>query len=55
MTPAGAFLGLTADSIGRQLRAAYSGSRVQIFNDAMNPRSKCAPCCRTASATISAA
>ena len=33
MTPRGRSLGLTADSIGRQLRAAYSGSRVQIFNE----------------------
>jgi len=33
ITPAGRSLGLTADAIGAQLRAAYSGSRVQIFND----------------------
>lgn len=33
ITPAGRSLGLSADSIGAQLRAAYSGSRVQIFND----------------------
>ncbi|MCB1684538.1 MAG: efflux RND transporter permease subunit [Pseudomonadales bacterium] len=33
ITPQGRSLGLTSDSIGRQLRAAYSGARVQIFND----------------------
>ncbi len=33
ITPAGRSLGLSADAIGAQLRAAYSGSRVQIFND----------------------
>jgi multidrug efflux pump subunit AcrB len=33
LTPAGRSLGLTADSLGRQLRAAYSGQRVQIFNE----------------------
>ncbi len=33
MTPRGGALGLTADSIGAQLRAAYSGTRVQIFNE----------------------
>ncbi len=33
VTPAGNALGLTADSVGRQLRAAYSGRRVQIFNE----------------------
>jgi len=33
ITPAGRSLGLSAEHIGRQLRAAYSGSRVQIFND----------------------
>jgi len=32
LTPAGKSLGLTAQSLGRQLRAAYNGSRVQIFN-----------------------
>jgi len=32
ITPAGKSLGLTTESLGRQLRAAYSGSRVQIFN-----------------------
>ncbi len=36
MTPRGRSLGLTADSIGSQLRAAYSGSRVQIFNEQDN-------------------
>ncbi len=29
----GRALGLTADAVGQQLRAAYSGSRVQIFNE----------------------
>ncbi|MDH3643850.1 MAG: efflux RND transporter permease subunit, partial [Gammaproteobacteria bacterium] len=33
ITPRGRSLGLTSDSIGNQLRAAYSGSRVQIFNE----------------------
>ncbi len=33
LTAKGRSLGLTADAIGRQLRAAYSGSRVQIFNE----------------------
>ncbi len=31
-TPAGQSLGLSPETIGAQLRAAYSGSRVQIFN-----------------------
>ncbi len=33
LTPAGRSLGLTSDSLGRQLRAAYSGQRVQILNE----------------------
>ncbi len=33
MTPRGRSLGLTAEGIGAQLRAAYSGARVQIFNE----------------------
>ena len=33
ITPMGRSLGLTSDAIGRQLRAAYSGARVQIFNE----------------------
>jgi multidrug efflux pump subunit AcrB len=33
VTPAGRALGLNANDIGAQLRAAYTGSRVQIFND----------------------
>jgi len=33
ITPQGRSLGLTSDAIGSQLRAAYSGSRVQIFNE----------------------
>ena len=33
LTPRGRALGLTADAIGSQLRAAYSGARVQIFNE----------------------
>ena len=33
MTATGRALGLTAEAIGGQLRAAYSGSRVQIFNE----------------------
>ncbi len=36
MTPRGRSLGLTADSIGAQLRSAYSGTRVQIFNEQDN-------------------
>lgn len=36
LTPRGRALGLTSDAIGRQLRAAYSGSRVQIFNENEN-------------------
>ena len=36
LTPRGRALGLTSDTIGRQLRAAYSGSRVQIFNEQDN-------------------
>ncbi|NIP15509.1 MAG: MMPL family transporter [Pseudomonadales bacterium] len=33
ITPLGRTLGLTAEAIGSQLRAAYSGARVQIFNE----------------------
>jgi multidrug efflux pump subunit AcrB len=33
LTPKGRSLGLTSNEMGRQLRAAYSGSRVQIFNE----------------------
>jgi multidrug efflux pump subunit AcrB len=33
LTPAGRSLGLTSASVGAQLRAAYTGSRVQIIND----------------------
>lgn len=33
ITPRGRALGLTADALGRQLRAAYAGARVQIFNE----------------------
>jgi multidrug efflux pump subunit AcrB len=33
LSRAGRSLGLTSDSLGRPLRAAYSGQRVQIFND----------------------
>ncbi|MEQ8858719.1 MAG: efflux RND transporter permease subunit [Pseudomonadales bacterium] len=33
LTPAGRSLGLSAEAVGAQLRAAYSGSRVQIFNE----------------------
>ncbi len=33
ITPRGRSLGLTAEEIGRQLRAAYAGVRVQIFNE----------------------
>ena len=36
MTPRGRSLGLTADSIGAQLRSAYAGTRVQIFNELDN-------------------
>lgn len=32
LNPAARSLGLTTDSVGRQLRAAYNGVRVQIFN-----------------------
>ena len=32
LTPTGKALGLSSDSLGRQLRAAYNGERVQIFN-----------------------
>lgn len=32
LKPAGKSLGITTESLGRQLRAAYSGGRVQIFN-----------------------
>ncbi len=32
ITPAGKSLGLTTESLGRQLRGAYNGARVQIFN-----------------------
>ncbi|MCZ6870272.1 MAG: efflux RND transporter permease subunit [Gammaproteobacteria bacterium] len=32
LTPEGRALGLTTTSIGRQLRAAYNGERIQIFN-----------------------
>lgn len=32
LTPTGKALGLSTESIGRQLRAAYDGARVQIFN-----------------------
>ena len=32
INPAGKSLGITTESLGRQLRAAYSGGRVQIFN-----------------------
>jgi multidrug efflux pump subunit AcrB len=33
LTANGRALGLTTENVGRQLRAAYSGSRVQIFNE----------------------
>lgn len=33
LTPTGNALGLTTEAIGQQLRAAYNGARVQIFND----------------------
>jgi len=36
ITPRGRALGLTTDSIGSQLRSAYSGHRVQIFNEQDN-------------------
>jgi multidrug efflux pump subunit AcrB len=36
LTPKGRSLGLTSDAMGRQLRSAYSGSRVQIFNENEN-------------------
>jgi multidrug efflux pump subunit AcrB len=36
ITPGGRSLGLTSDAIGSQLRAAYSGVRVQIFNEREN-------------------
>jgi len=36
LTAKGRSLGLTSDTMGRQLRAAYSGSRVQIFNENEN-------------------
>ncbi|MEX0962833.1 MAG: efflux RND transporter permease subunit [Pseudohongiellaceae bacterium] len=32
INPAGKSLGITTESLGRQLRAAYNGGRVQIFN-----------------------
>ena len=32
LTPTGRALGLTSDAVGGQLRSAYSGARVQIFN-----------------------
>lgn len=32
LNPAGKSLGITTESLGRQLRAAYNGGRVQIFN-----------------------
>ncbi|XOV87980.1 MAG: efflux RND transporter permease subunit [Pseudomonadota bacterium] len=32
LTPAAKSLGVTSEAIGRQLRAAYNGTRVQIFN-----------------------
>lgn len=32
ITPAGKSLGLTTQALGKQLRGAYNGSRVQIFN-----------------------
>lgn len=34
LTPHGRTLGLTTNELGAQLRAAYSGARVQIFNEA---------------------
>ena len=33
LTPAGKALGLSSAELGRQLRAAYNGERVQIFNE----------------------
>ena len=33
ITPTGRSLGITSESLGRQLHAAYSGKRVQIFNE----------------------
>ena len=36
ISPQGQSLGLTTSSIGTQLRAAYSGARVQIFNERDN-------------------
>ena len=33
LAPAGKTLGLTPEQLGRQLRAAYAGQRVQIFNE----------------------
>ncbi len=33
LTPTGRSLGITSASLGQQLRAAYSGKRVQIFNE----------------------
>ncbi|MEM7217274.1 MAG: efflux RND transporter permease subunit [Pseudomonadota bacterium] len=33
LTPTGRSLGLSAQEVGRQLRAAYAGARVQIFNE----------------------
>lgn len=33
LTPVGRSLGISSESLGRQLRAAYSGRRVQIFNE----------------------
>ncbi|MEM6708352.1 MAG: efflux RND transporter permease subunit [Pseudomonadota bacterium] len=33
LTPAGQRLGLSSSALARQLRAAYSGSRVQLFNE----------------------
>ncbi len=36
LTPAARSLGLTSQSLGRQLHAAYSGRRVQIFNQNEN-------------------
>ena len=33
MTPRGRALGLSSESIGAQLRSAYSGRRIQIFNE----------------------
>ena len=33
LTPAGRALGLSAETVGRQLRSAYSGARVQVFHE----------------------